>query len=958
MKNRFLFIICFLLFSVGCAAKQLIQGNASATPAQTFTFPVGTFLRDDATGSYFAAASAAGANEFSVARYMPGLSLGTFFFSLTPQTVVLNGQANTASPLYNQGISLISPVPGNHVAVVTTASPSSLFYIDELSGLNLLSLPSLFDAANAPTAGIMRLLSPFSDQVFAAVLGNGESSFGVGNSGIAVVIVQSSELQATDSSGNETKKTVRSLAQVNVAGGSLNTSNAAPFNVNSTPVFISQAVASMGTIIDLHWSSVLRRLYIAYDVVSAASPTAGARSVAVATLSGATATQSATLTIYPIAPDAVFTQGDLDEIIGGIGSSVAVTAYKVRTMRTSTSLDYLIVVGGNGNLAATQSNVYALPLTNLVLPNGQYVNGASDATLQGTLADVTIAPVDDFTPTNTIPTINLFGNRRFGTPATSSSGIYTTTDSAAQVGGAPVPAGPVNSIIVNGDTVFVTVTAPNADYQSGIYYSQAIFDNTGVIIAWTNWAPACGFYGSVFFSGYDSRSGSFVIGTGASSSAVNTFYQLGWGSGSNPGLNDLVVFLNGAFAQPNSGIQFLRSYNPLYSGILDIGVLVALGLNQVTLLETGITVNSVLQPLTGGYTANQITYSQGAITSAIPASTQAITFQNGTLATLGPLQAAEFATNLVPLRADTNPDQAWLFVGGVNGLAVLSDDSGNGWSPVTGLSTGFAGLVPGMNFKPIGNYQFVRALMADNAYLYVLTDTTFDKIDLNNSYFGANPMLAVVTLATGLNAPPLVINSQVPRLIDMVVSNKCAILATSSGILCNGPCTDVSMATSAQDMNWQVLSVASNFLTTTQFYPITFSGNPQDLSEGGGVLYVLNGYQGTDRSFLNRYAVQDTLSADMTSSTVTPMPDLITATVFGYVGNFGSYRATTATDGSIFLSGRNKKPNIDVALYSGFIGSAPLPLAISTYNQISSILRNGSSGSWMVAGDFGVQVNE
>jgi hypothetical protein len=66
-----------------------------------------------------------------------------------------------------------------------------------------------------------------------------------------------------------------------------------------------------------------------------------------------------------------------------------------------------------------------------------------------------------------------------------------TTDPEALVGASTLPISSANSIsdmVVIGDAVYVSfVTAPDAENETGIWSSQALFDDTGKIIRWTPW---------------------------------------------------------------------------------------------------------------------------------------------------------------------------------------------------------------------------------------------------------------------------------------------------------------------------------------------------------------------------------------------------------------------------------------------------------------------------------------
>src|SRR5690606_14554103 len=105
-----------------------------------------------------------------------------------------------------------------------------------------------------------------------------------------------------------------------------------------------------------------------------------------------------------------------------------------------------------------------------------------------------------------------------------------------------------------------------------------------------------------------------------------------------------------------------------------------------------------------------------------------------------PIIAAELASD------GTN---GWLFVGGSHGVAVLSAADGNGWDITTGLGPDFAGLSAGMSFKQFGSYSFVRKIMHDGDFLYILTDQVLDRIDLTQGNPGLGQFTPVTVALAG-----------------------------------------------------------------------------------------------------------------------------------------------------------------------------------------------------------------
>ena len=462
-------IVLGILCSVDIYATQLIQGNANPQTGTSFLAPMGIMERDNNSGYIFAASAGEGNQDFSIARFVPQMPGTPQFIGMTPQTIQLNGQPNTSSPLFNNGMSFLKPMAGRYVVAVPTALPNNVFLLTDLLGLSALNINGVNDGAGLPTTAVVGLTIAANNIIFAAVNDATQDTFGIGNSGIALIDAQERI------AANEAR--IPALVQQDLQGNpSQANPRAAILNIDSAAVGINAPVASMGiSIIDMAWSPYLQCLYIAYLVQGAADDTDGARSIVVASV------VNNQLNITPIAPNGVFTPGAQNEIIGGIGLSALITANKVRIMRTSTRLDYLIVLGGNVIVFGDRddglpsSTVYALPLVNLFTPQNMNITSVNLAA-QGTLADVTTTPTVYYTPTNTVPSLQLFGSRSFTTPATTPAGIYTDESIQAQVGGGYLAAGTITDIIVAGDAIFAIVGTPDEGQRAAIYYSQPIFN--------------------------------------------------------------------------------------------------------------------------------------------------------------------------------------------------------------------------------------------------------------------------------------------------------------------------------------------------------------------------------------------------------------------------------------------------------------------------------------------------
>src|SRR5436190_9723028 len=104
MQKNSYSLLLVLFFSVSLNARDLIKGSADPSTGASFSTPMGILKREDIGGTFYVGAATPGANEFSVARYVPGFGKSPFFFGLTPAQVILNNKASQPSPLYNCAI--------------------------------------------------------------------------------------------------------------------------------------------------------------------------------------------------------------------------------------------------------------------------------------------------------------------------------------------------------------------------------------------------------------------------------------------------------------------------------------------------------------------------------------------------------------------------------------------------------------------------------------------------------------------------------------------------------------------------------------------------------------------------------------------------------------------------------------------------------------------------------------
>jgi hypothetical protein len=929
--RKALYSLCliYLTTPTGVHSSVLLTGNADPATNTTFTFALQAYAGTSAGENFYVGAQTSGTGqEYSLSQISRS---NTQFTPLAPEHVSLNNGLVSINPLNNKGIALLSilAAPGDNFLgltdrpiVVTVDAPANVYLIDSMkNGISMLSADNLKDANQAVTAGIVSVSATqgLPAAIFAAVKAAG-GNFGDVGSGIALV-------NFGEQSINKVK--LRFLEQIDAQNGGKTPARAIALDRTSSVVAIGGALAAMTNVVDIHWSQSLTRFYVIMQITAGAG---GGRALVVGRVA-----PNGQITFEPIAPDAVFT--GTNGIVGTFGAGTQVSLHKVRTMKTTTALDYVVVVGGNGAPAATQNTVYALPVASFFNRNKQIVNPV----LHGTLANKNVAPTELFEE----GTYKAFARREITTVATAPADIFTTDavpgNIPAKVGGGALAAGNIDDIIVSGDTVFAVVSTPaDATQLPGVFYSQAIFNNLGQIASWTSWQRVAGTAQAVFGAGYDTMLGNYTL-MFENGGSVNTMRRTVWGYGDTQELGPLSFLLGSEFPKEKGGIQGLFDYPLNAPALNDISALIATGLDKIVLVETGrLNGSGAFVPNAGSaFIENKQVFTNGTLDANVNA--QTVVISGGVLNEIGPVIAAEFA-------AGSGGSTGFLFAGGINGLAVLNNPDGSGWPLASQLTNNFTGLVNGMSFKKVGNYSFVRKLVCDKNFLYVLTDTVLDRLDLDTPGFPAT-RIAEAALLPGV--------SEKGALLDVIVSGNFALLGADNGLFRVGDSADISTATNQDDVAWTGVVVPQGAGPITQLITLSSTGRAQDVALGaGGLVYALRGYQTLAQ--VNRFAIAPTDVNPIDANTVLPLHDIPIKDVFSSFIFFGNYANHFATNGALNLHSRNRDLTIPPLVRSGLTrrNFVTLPLDLVNASTVVRLARESASGSWMVAGDFGLQLNE
>jgi len=929
IKRGYWFILFVSTWTAFFQGAIVIHGD-STVQGESFVQPLSVFAHDRIEDFFYVGTGVPGAQSYALAYLPRGAEE---FVALAPENAHINGFADK-NPLYDMQILHLVLLGENYRPVVVPDGQfkNRAFFVDSFTNaekVEMLATEPLVTPAGEETKSIVGLAANNNDRggfVFAAITNKDDDSFGSLDSGIALLAAHFVDV------GEGDQKSSRFVFN--------QLSRATDFNNTIDQLKIGGNVIFTSPAVDMHWDNYLSRLYIAVQLKSGNAGSDGIKALVVGRM------VNNQLVFESIAPDAVFS--GTNKIVGAIGSQVEVSLHKVRTMLTSTSLNYVIVLGGNGDAASTKRSVFALPL----------VSDTSNQSAHGTLAKKDSVPQDVYGQEYPYR----FISRGFKTAATVPADAVTSDDGAAKVGGGPLQEGDIQDIFVMDDAVFVSVLQADAGFRPGVFYSRAIFDSLGRVISWTAWQRASGAVNDpIFGASLEHASANFLYLTGSDPSdpnSIKTVKRTDWGGGDDQGLAFLNKSLAAVFPRERGGITGLFDMQLSTTALDNISLLIATGCQTVALAQTS-TSNGGIEPIVGDiFETNKIEFLNGTIDQDLPDSIdpRLVIISGGDLSKIGFIRAAQIAA------AD---QKAWLFVGGDCGLAVLRRETdGIGWNASPGLGSGFDGLKAGTSFKIIGDYRNVRKLLYDDDYLYVLTDRKLDRIDLANSDFSTGD-LSVVTVADPQVIPGL--DSTTP-LFDVIVSEKFALLATGAGLFRIQNGKDVAMVESGGD--WQQVVVADWCGPITQLVAISTTVKPQDVARyQGGNVYALAAYVGKNRAQVNRFAIAPVEGSVVDNNTVKPFPDIFVKNTISYFVSFGLFRDWIATDGAIFFHEINRflcdNPIVQVLWAHARSGvrfladkNPALPIILENTCYLWPLLRNSATGSWLLAGNNELYINE
>lgn len=658
------------------------------------------------------------------------------------------------------------------------------------------ALTALNDAnGTAATTASIRAIAAGNSYAFAAVkdtaaTGAALATFGVAavDDGIALMTI------------NHTTKTVTIKDATTGADGNR------ALNIIPATLSITATPASVDGDVALHWDEKLQRLYVGMQATTAGTDD----HVCYGLLIYRVGTNNVLTPVAPITTPAANVATINTKIIaaesGGTAASIALL--KLGTMHTSTGLAYLIIQGGNNVAASVRNLVYSVPVV---------YTAADTGNLNGSLANIASAT---------------FGVG-FATRADGFGDLYNSGSVPAVVGGGALPIGNaattegVSDMKVIGDTVYCATYDDTLTQAPGIYYSQAIFDDAGIIARWTDWAKAgpealgnSATDGSAGHFAVDATNGTIM----ASDKATNTIVRRTAWTNTGTGTTSLVATLSSDFSD---------------------GCFSAFDLNQST-TNFGAATNSVNRyALFGGRGkvafAKISTGATAAYSAAETVKTDFSDVDNYLLTTIAgdtaPVKVLGYSKWAV------GASDGFFFAGTKNGFYVYcATAGGSGFTPTTPFAdldaAPFAGTFSWQKLtniagepksvKCIGNNVYI--LTRDTTKVTTLTSTTTTPTDrLYSLVKNSTTLAAINTATTGYNI--IATSGTDSGVIDLstatlfydfeIISDSATgiaeqiILATNNGLYLSAHATDVALAVSQETALWAQIS---NPATNTKIY--------------------------------------------------------------------------------------------------------------------------------------------
>ncbi|WP_162801761.1 hypothetical protein [Candidatus Chromulinivorax destructor] len=666
-------------------------------------------------------------------------------------------------------------------------------------------------------------------------------------------------------------------------------------------------------------------MYVGLNVVPGSTGTvADNRAVGlfVATGVNATGDTSGSLTYSSVIDSALVQASTVNTPVSAVYSATPgagqVAVRNISTTSTSTQLGYLFAARDNGVDGA--QSIYAMPMVTMPSTNENF---GKIAAFNSVKADFTISGFTYRTQGFTQVLADM--------DEIDIESLNPAVIARLLVGNGPVPIaagdGYIDQLTVQGDSVYITIQEAFATGTTpGMFKSDALFDVQGRIQAWTTWQRVAGSQDQMLFAIKNRNSGETMFVSG---SASNTIQQTTWNKSAD--FAQLSTKTNSSLPQNQGGAQGVIAFPSTTRGFSTTDVQVSMvaltGNSNVIIAQTG--------QLDIGTQTFQI-LPQSASTSIVLNADKGLA--------IGSVVTTAFGND------GLNNGQNWLFMGGDNGLSVLSHDDGTGFTYLPNTLAA-ASLIDGnQTCKTLGNFTFVKKIVNDNNFLYVMTNNGVYRIALASAKFTAsNPAaLDVVQIVTAAQ-----LNSYA-YCLDMLIDDEFMLLGTTAGLY------SINLQDGLPGVVTPI-SIPFGLPAVSKIQTLSTTANPAHFYASSN-LYVLSIDFATEQARLNRFTI--------TNGVVTPIEDQLLKgqdyplLIFDYMSNNmfidGSFGfATSYKIGKQPATVKYLKPSLSAGYsgrhYSLAYSTADIAIAPALNSiGITGIVRDYASGSLLLAADFGL----
>jgi len=727
------------------------------------------------------------------------------FIPIITKNAIINGILET-NPLYENGFTNFNLLLGvefepKFYPITTPLNSSEVYIINNLELYNnqnnkLIKTEPLLDV-NSNEGSIISLAS-LQNQFIAAVMEKG-TVFG-GNNSFCQFYQYEVKEKIIQIPGNSNYITMLQLSQPNIF--SFTSTNPSLCNINENEVSLIQ------NYITLYANQNLNKAYIGVSG------------------QGTTGIKAVTMYNEPILLNNNENALNGNNIVATNIPNTNLYINQISSLFTSTGLSYLTILGGTNNIKDSISTVYAIPLIN---------SNNSNSNLIGTLANINQTPIPFFDNNNLK---HFLGNDLTESPQNPGD-LYTSNNTEAMVGRMPVVISnggidyqlKINDIEGYKDTVFISTSYLNNDSNGigGIYYSQALFNEYGMIKGWSKWQRK-NIYGNT-------QTQAFVPTIGSNIAIYNEINNQIFGTrfaSNGPFLsesNKNYLSLNCA----GSGIEKIIDIPYTHPGIgfntnsivgLKPSYLIAVGYNTVILQQTS--KNNILRPIINGNIINCV---DGNASNIINKNNQTniITFQGGILKNAKALFTAALGYS------DTD---SWLIVGGSNGIYILANSDGTGSGPDL-LQDNFIGIHPTQYWQELGQFKTIKKIVSNKDFLYAVSNNAIYRIPLNKSNIELKSNCKYDIILKSSDLPHA---TEFSSFSDGLFCNNCFLLATSTGLFTNK--TNSSIRVGEKIPIEELILPESFGVMPISLYPITTDGNIDSWGNGNnteitGNIYVM-----------------------------------------------------------------------------------------------------------------------